>query len=389
MIQGIRFFQVLAVPIYLSPLTVPVVQAAPADYLVSLVRHGDRSPRELGSQARFWPGGAGQLTPLGVTQMLSLGQEIRQHYFADSLPDVWSLKLSRHFAKGTYRTIQSASALLQGFYPASAEKTGLPGNIQLPPVYSSPVEKDLLFSAQHICPSYVRLIKDLEQSPRWVKKKHQYGERFNYWKKLAGVEGGIYSLAGFMDRVTIHSLHNLPMPSGVTPEDAGALMNLLDWLLASLAREQELAQLVVTPLVTAIIKNFQEAALCIGTSVRSGQPCSRWVLYMGSDLNLISILSLLGLPQDKNVSYGAHLEMKLNWNENEPQVSLFFNHTPLSVPHCGTSCHLDTWLKTLNGLLPENWESICNIDSGPKLNDSNLSHPLPDENKLLGEINKN
>ena len=388
MVWGFRYFQILAVWMCLLPAPAKAAQAAPADYLISIVRHGDRSPRELGAQAYLWPVGAGQLTTLGMSQMVTLGQEIRQHYFGAKLPEVWFFNLSQHFAKGTYRTIQSASALLQGFFPVSANKTGLPENIQLPPVLSSPIEKDLLFSAQHICPGYVRLIQGLEKTPRWMEKRREYGDRFNYWQKLAGVDGGIYSLAGFMDRVAIHAMHNLPMPDGITPQDTRALTELLDWLLASLAREHNLAQLVIAPLVTRMMDNFQQIALCLNSKESSKAPCTKWVLYLGSDINLISFLSLLGLPRDKNVRYGAHLEMKLNWDATNPEVSLFFNHIPLDVPGCGTSCHLDIWLEILDNTQPASWESLCNINSGPILNDSNLSHPLPD-GQSPREINKN
>lgn len=388
MVRGLRYFQILFVWMSLSPASSIAVQGAPADYLVSIVRHGDRSPRELGSQTDLWPVGPGQLTALGMTQMVTLGQGIRQNYFGNTIPEVWSFNLSHHFAKGTFRTMQSASALLQGFFPASTNKTGVPGNIQLPPVFSSTVEKDLLFSAQHICPGYVRLLQELERSPRWIAKRKEYGERFNYWKKQAGVDGGIYSLAGFMDRVAIHAMHNLPMPAGISSKDAETLTELLDWLLASLARERDLAQLVITPLAARIIDNFQQVALCRHHQEPSKAFCSRWTLYLGSDINLISLLSLLGVPQEKNVSYGAHLDIKLTWDDFDPQVSLFFNHTPLNVPGCGTSCHLDTWLEILDNVQSANWKSLCNINSGPILNDSNLSHPLPD-GQSPGEINKN
>ena len=388
MIRCFQYFQLLIVWVCLSPASATGVQTAPADYLISIVRHGDRSPRELGVQSDLWPIGAGQLTTLGMSQMATLGQEIRGHYFGATLPKIWSFNLSQHFAKGTYRTIQSANALLQGMFPVPDQKTGLPENIQLPPVLSSPIEKDLLFSAQHICPGYVRLIQKLERSPRWIEKKKEYGDRFNHWQQLTGVKGGIYPLAGLMDRVAIHAIHNMPMPAGITSSDARALMELLDWLLASLARERELAQLVVTPLIARIIDNFQQVTLCLNTKESSKASCTKWVLYLGSDINLISLLSLLGLPRDKNVSYGAHLEMKLNWDTINPEVSLYFNNTPLDVPGCGTSCHLDTWLEILDNAQSARWESLCNINSGPVLNNSNLSHPLPDI-QSPGEINKN
>lgn len=387
-VRGFRCLRSLFLWLCLLPASGLALDIAPADYLVSIVRHGDRSPRGLGDQYHLWPAGSGQLTPLGMSQMVSLGQEIRQHYFGASISKVWTFNLSHHFAKGSSRTIQSASALLQGFYPAADTDTGLPGSIQLPPVFSSPVEKDWLFASQHNCPGYVHRIQALEQSPRWVAKKKEYGDRFEHWQRIAGVEGGIYSLALLMDRVTIHTMHNLPLPSGISRDDARLLSELLDWLLLSIARERDLAQLVLAPLVTKILANFRQAAHCLSHPQGSTTPCTRWTLYLGSDINLNAMLSLLGVPQERNVRYGAHLEMKLNWDDASPRISIFFNHAPLEVPGCGTSCRLDTWLEILDNIQPACWEALCSLNSGPVLNQSNLSHPLPDGQRPK-EINKN
>ena len=330
--------------------------AAPADYLISLVRHGDRSPRELGDQGQYWPMGAGQLTDLGMAQMSALGREIREKYFLSDFPEVWNPRFSRHYAKGINRTIQSASALLQGFYTSGKSRTGLSGDIQLPPVFASPLEQDVLFSAQHICPRYQQLRRQLEQSPSWKEKQAQYQTKLKKWAKIAGSDSDIYSLLLLMDRAAIHLNRGMDLPEGLSKEDAIDLEELLNWVLAQLGGEKQLGQLVTAPLVKAMIKDLQLAGNCLASGSKD---CLRWSLYVASDVNLLTLMGVLGVPRDRNVDYASHLEIQLNWHPSTPSVSLYFNHEPLSVPGCGVRCGLGKWLETMDKSLPENWESLC------------------------------
>ena len=85
--------------------------AESADLLISLVRHGDRSPR-VPLNEKLWPMGRGELTPEGIQHSYQLGIKLRQAYFSSGFPETWRAGISRHVAKGMHRTIQSASAVL-------------------------------------------------------------------------------------------------------------------------------------------------------------------------------------------------------------------------------------------------------------------------------------
>ena len=118
------------------------------------------------------------MTSGGLHNAFRLGQHLRKHYFKDGLPDLWHNGFSRHLAKGINRTVQSAMAILQGFYPAGLAETGLPHNIQVPPVYAAPLESDTLFSPHYVCPGFVKKMEALENSASLIQKKNSYGERF-------------------------------------------------------------------------------------------------------------------------------------------------------------------------------------------------------------------
>ncbi len=337
----------------------------PADYLISLVRHGDRSPRDLGGMAKYWPMGPGQLTSEGLEQEYLLGKTIRRRYFSETIPDFWSPKVSQHFAKGLDRTIQSASALLQGFYPEQSAETGLPGGIQVPPVYASPLAHDDLFSAQRLCPGYLHRVQALEKSADWLRKKEQYRDQLAFWLELSENEGNgdLYSFIPLIDQIAIHRIHHLPMPRGISNQEAVELEELLNWVVSRIVANYEIAQLIGAPLAKAMIRDFKRVQQCLEEK-GSCQSCQRWTLYSASDSNLLAIMTMLGAPSDKIVDYATHFGVQLNWNGGRPEVTLSLNHKPFAVPGCVGRCSLDQWLVLLEQSLPDDWDYLCARERG-------------------------
>jgi|GEM_PF-4178366 len=359
-------FLLFAIVFWPAPVaaTEVVAKAATADYLVSLVRHGDRSPRDLGDMAGYWPMGPGQLTIEGFEQEYLLGKKIRSHYFSETLPEAWSPKVSLHLAKGLDRTIQSASALLQGVYPGQRGRTGLPGGIQVPPVYATPLASDDLFSAQRLCPGYLSRLRALEASADWVQKKQQYRGRLEGWlaeqASKAIDDRELHALMPLIDQIAIHRLHRLPMPKGVSRQEAIELEDLLNWLVSRIFGNYEIAQLIGAPMAKAMIRDFRNVQQCLE---QKESQCPRWTLYSGSDSNLLAMMTLLGAPSEKIVDYAAHLGVQLNWNRGQPRIVLSLNHEPFIVPGCAGHCSLEQWITLLERSLPEDWDRLC--DRGP------------------------
>lgn len=335
-------------------------KAATADYLVSLVRHGDRSPRDLGSMADYWPMGAGQLTVKGLEQEYLLGKKIRSHYFSGTLPTAWSPKVSLHIAKGLDRTIQSASAILQGVYPGQPGGTGLPGGIQVPPVYATPLASDDLFSAQRLCPGYLIRVRALEATADWRQKKEQYRTRLKGWLgtqwNTVIDDGELHTLMPLIDLIAIHRTHRLPLPNGVSWQEAVELEDLLNWIVSRIFGNYEIAQLIGAPLAKAMIRDFKNVRQCL--QQKRGL-CRRWTLYSGSDSNLLAMMTLLGAPSEKIVNYAAHLGVQLSWNWGQPKIMLSLNHEPFIVPGCAGQCSLEQWITLLEQSLPEDWDRLC------------------------------
>ena len=329
--------------------------ARPADYLISLIRHGDRSPRDVQGIHQYWPMGPGQLTREGWEQLYQLGQQIRRYYFQETLPTAWSPQLSEHVAKGVDRTIQSAYALLQGMYSSPG---GMP--VQIPPVFATPLTGNELFSALHLCPGFLDRSSRLEKSADFLQKKRQYSARLQKWFLLSGADntGELRALIPLMDQVAIHRLHHLPMPKGIAEDEARELDELLNWIISRTMSDEEIAQLIGTPLMNAIINDLERARQCFANE--QGQAsCQRWRLYSGSDNNLLAIMAMLGAPSETIAEYGTHLGIQFNWNDGNPKITLTLNHQPWSIPGCPGHCSFEQLLALLKRSLPTEWERLC------------------------------
>lgn len=355
--------------------------ASTPDLLISFVRHGERSPR-MPLDEKLWPMGQGEMTTTGLQNSYLLGQHLRKRYFNHNPPGVWHNGFSRHQAKGINRTIQSAMAILQGFYPAGLEETGLPQKIQIPPVYAPPQDSDILFSPHYVCPGFVKRIEVLENSPDWVQKKASYGERLHYWAKLIQRPAKIYSLTPLMDSVLIRHQNHIPLPDSLTSNDEQQLIELLDWFFDSMVKDQELVQLFTANFIRELIKTLKKHQSC------KDLQCERFVLYVASDNNLLTFLAAMGAPRSSNVNYSSHLDMVVSMNGGEKQVSLYLNDQPLSLPGCPRSCRLDHWIEALERVLPEDWAALCAMGAGARLESSDLmgSNRKAEEQKNNDEV---
>ena len=329
--------------------------ARPADYLISLVRHGDRSPRDVEGIVQHWPIGAGQLTQKGWEQAFQLGKQIRKHYFQETLPAAWSPQLSEHVAKGVDRAIQSAYALLQGMYSNPDSFV-----VQVPPVIAAPLVDDELFSAQRLCPGFLDRLYRLEKSDGFQQKKRQYGPRLQQWFLQSGVDNTdeLRTLIPLMDQVAIHRMHQLPIPKGIAEHEAQELEVLLHWVISRTMSDDQIAKLIGTPLMTSIIEDLERVRQCFADK-KGPASCQRWRLYSGSDTNLLAIMAMLGAPSEKIVDYSAHLGIQLNWNQGDSEVLLSLNHQPWFIPGCPGRCSLDQLLALLKQSLPAEWELLC------------------------------
>ncbi|WP_252177124.1 hypothetical protein [Endozoicomonas sp. 4G] len=325
------------------------------DYVVTLVRHGDRSPR-YPLNPELWPMGPGEMTDLGFKQCYEAGKRFRSTQLPAGFPSRWQPKLSYHQARSLDRTIQCATTLLQAIYPDS-QKTGS-GNefAEVPPVYAAPVQYDYLLGFTQLCPGYRVLISDMQKSPLWQKKLAEIGvDKIRLWAKQTGQKPTLHAMMGLADALNVRKLHNIPLPEFLTPSDEQQLLDLLHWFMAQMSKDGRIVQLASQHLVKAIDQRYQQHRACLESGRTS---CESFYLLSVSDSNILALLNALGSPRESNVPYTSMLTLRFSASNRTVKASLDNESLTLS---CGTTCSIEQWGQLVASLQHPDWSKLCQL----------------------------
>ncbi|WOG27174.1 hypothetical protein [Endozoicomonas sp. 8E] len=325
------------------------------DYIVTLVRHGDRSPR-YPLNPELWPMGPGEMTDIGFKQCYEAGKHFRRTQLQADFPSHWNPELSYHQARGLDRTIQCATTMLQAIYPDSL-KTGS-GNefAAVPPVYAYPLQDDYFLGFSQICTGFKALIGELQKSPLWQKKAEEMGlDRIRFWAKQSGNKPTLHAMMGLADALHIRKLHNLPMPEFLTLRDEQQLEDLIDWFMSQMSKDRRIVQLANQHLMKAIDQRYQQYQSCL----ESGRTaCEYFYLLSVSDGNILALMTALGSPRESNVPYTSMLTLRFSASNKTVQASL--NDEPLALS-CGKTCSLEQWGELVASVQSSDWSALCQL----------------------------
>lgn len=340
----------------------PLVQAQPEsgdyqDYVVTLVRHGDRSPSSP-LNPKLWPIGPGEMTDTGLKQCHEAGKHFRRTQLPAGFPSRWNPELSYHQARGLDRTIQCATTMLQAIYPDSL-KTGSGDEFAVvPPVYAALPQDDYLLGFTQSCTGFRALIADMQKSPLWQKKSEELGlDKIRLWAKESGQQRApsLHAIIGLADALNVRKLHNIPLPEFLTPQDEQQLLDLIDWFMAQIAKDRRMVQLASQHLMKAIDQRYQQHQTCLESGKTS---CEYFYLLAVSDTNILALLSALGSPREFNVPYTSMLTLRFSASNKTVQASL--NNEPLTLS-CGTTCSLEQWGQLVASLQRSDWTELCQL----------------------------
>lgn len=114
-------------------------------------------------------------------------------------------------------------------------------------------------------------------------------------------------------------------------------------------------------LITEIVKNL--------IALRDGTEAARkFLIYSGHDTSLSSLAKLLGVDSQMPdmAFYGDALAIELvqvNGSKGGLEVQVVYvsqkKKTILSVPNCGKSCSLDTFLQVMDKFIVTDWAAVC------------------------------
>src|SRR5208282_1719793 len=101
------------------------------------------------------------------------------------------------------------------------------------------------------------------------------------------------------DVLYIRQLYHLPLPKGMSPEDAKTIIAAKDWAFVTTYKPHEIGHAFGRNLLQEITKYFTDAS--------QAATALHFVLFSAHDSTLLSVMSAMGVPLDTPPHYASDL----------------------------------------------------------------------------------
>ncbi len=306
-------------------------------FAIDIIRHGDRTPvQDLPAAPSVWKEGLGQLTPKGMRQEYELGSHLRDIYVEQYhlMPEDYAPETIYIRSSDFDRTLMSAQSFLMGLYPPGtgpelSDGSALPHAFQPIPIHTLPRAQETLLLPDHPQYHLEKLVaKYVIPTPEWKAKEAQVKAKFPAWSRATGVNiTALYQLVPIADHLYIRKLYQVPMPAGLSEEDAQQIIEAGKWVFAAIFKNPQIGKITGKELLSEIKARLQKAS--------RHESSLKYILFSAHDSTLESEMSALGLPLDQVPPYASHLNIALFDTGNEHySVRLQFNNEPVVIPAC-------------------------------------------------------
>jgi hypothetical protein len=160
-------------------------------------------------------------------------------------------------------------------------------------------------------------------------------------------------LARFADTLLVRKKHEKERPDFLSPADESKLLTLLDWYVEQQSRDGQLTKLMSYYLLETIQERFKQHREC---PKKPSESCEFFYLMSVSDINIVALLGVLGVPSNKNVPYTAMLTLRFNRRQ---EVSVTLNDVPQRLPGCGVTCSPEQWNQLVASAQSVDWPDLC------------------------------
>ncbi|CAH1395443.1 unnamed protein product [Nezara viridula] len=327
------------------------------------LRHGSRAPKfetyddhnYKKDDERFWPDGPGELTKNGKQEAFEIGQKLRTRYSA-FLGDYYKTKDFRAFSTLKERTIMSAELVAAAIFPPNGYQKWN-NKLLWQPV---PVFPDYVINGNddNVCKWFLPVsraeMKNTSASEFGFDKDDLrvlqdnigllYDEDpFNFMSKLWDVWDTLF----FQDKgnLTLPQWTNTLYPNKMS---AAVLKFVKFYLSGSTTRKIAF----VGPYAKALASYFTE-----------GQ--KKMELHVWHDMNIIGLLTTLGIEIDKYPDTTATVAIELHKNNEEYYFEVYYysnykeNIPKLTKMPCGTTCESNIVIERFQTYAKTNFEELC------------------------------
>jgi lysosomal acid phosphatase len=304
-------------------------------FAIDVIRHGDRSPiTSVPALQQHWPTGWGQLSALGQQQEYALGVKLRTRYVYQShlLPLQYQANTMYVRSTDILRTKMSARSLLSGLYPDA---------YRLVPINVVSVNQDALLLSDHAANHFDELSKRyIESSPAWAEKTAALQPKFANWSRVTGMQiTNLRQLKAVGDALYVEQVNHLPLPPGLSKEDANQIIQAGWWVMLSEFKNKTIGRAIGGKLLKTIMADLQAAT--------KQQGHLKYILFSAHDSTILGQLSALGAPLEVVPPYASDLNFSLfDQGHHHYVVKVTFNDQPVQIPACGGStCQLGMLVK--------------------------------------------
>ncbi|OGT53808.1 MAG: hypothetical protein A3E84_03785 [Gammaproteobacteria bacterium RIFCSPHIGHO2_12_FULL_42_13] len=296
-------------------------------FAVDIIRHGDRTPiYEIPKAPYQWKEGLGQLTTTGMKQEIKLGEALRKKYVNQYrlLPAKYQPETVYVRSTSWDRTIMSAEFLLRGLYPDNTRSLDYYAAI---PIDTVPNEDDNLLLAKPNKNVFAIAKNYLINKKSWHDQASTMQAKLNAWQAETGIPLTNFSnLNQLADNLRIRKLKNVPLPAGMSNQDAEQIMAM-----SEAADVNAFKNKYNFPMGKECLKKINAYV----NAAKSGKTPLKYVLFSGHDTTILSVMSALDTPLDTNPPYASHLNFSLYSNNDRYYVKVSYNDKPVNVPACG------------------------------------------------------
>jgi acid phosphatase len=319
-------------------------------FAVDVIRHGDRTPlKDVPAAPHRWAEGPGQLTAQGMRQEYELGSRMRSVYVGryHLLPPHYEAGTIYVRSSDVERTLMSAQSFLMGLYPhgtgpmvSDSGQPALPDAAQPIPVHTVASHEETLLIPDAPFYKYEDLLaRYVVSTAAWKEKSAALQPRFARWSQATGISiTALNQLKSLGDTLFVERAHNVPLPAGLSAEDAQTIIDAGRWVLAADYQPEQIGRITGHELLKAIALDIEDAG-------RKRTPL-KYVLFSAHDSTILSEMSALGAPLDAVPPYASRLNFALFQSERgDYSVKVSFNDRPVAVTGCGAdACSLPQFL---------------------------------------------
>lgn len=299
---------------------------------------------------------------LGKQQHYILGQWLRKRY--DSLVNETYSKNDIYIrSTDVDRTLMSALSNLAGFFPPIGTDIWNQNLLWQPiPVHTIPEHKDKILAAKKSCPAYDYALNKLRNSDEFKKLDKKYSQIYKYLtektgKKIQNMQGVQY-IYGIL---FIEDLFNKTLPEWTKSVYPDKLKPISARQFATSTYTRDLARLKSGPLLKDILIRFKNK------TNHDLKPNRNLWFYSAHDTTVANLLNTLKVFDYQNPPYRACVMLELREFNGDHFVSIFYKNTTnepflLHINECGKVCSLDKMFDLYADVLPDDWESECQIN---------------------------